>query len=196
VILAAGRSSRMGRSKALLPIRPGGPSFVRSLATSLLAGGVVDVLVVGRAEDEALRAELDTMGTGVRFVVNAHADEGQLSSVIAGLNAADRPGVHGVLLTPVDVPLVRPHTIHALLTMFESRRPPIVRATHGGRHGHPVIFGRAVFDELRRADPAVGATAVVRAHTSDLIDLEVDDSGVLHDIDGPNDYARLFDQNE
>ena len=69
-----------------------------------------------------------------------------------------------------------------------------MRATWQGRHGHPVIFGRRVFDALRHADPAVGAKAVVHAHASDLIDLEVDDPGVLHDIDGPDDYARVFNQ--
>ena len=130
----------------------------------------------------------------MRFVVNAHAEMGQLSSVIAGVNAADRPGVHGVLVTPVDTPLILPGTVHALLTAFASHRAAIVRATCQGRHGHPVIFGRRVFDALRHADPAVGAKAVVHAHASDLIDLEVDDPGVLHDIDGPDDYARVFNQ--
>ena len=192
VILAAGRSSRMGQSKALLPTRPGGPSFVRRLSAALLEGGVVDVLVVGRPDDGVLRTEVESLGTGVRLVINAHAEAGQLSSVIAGLNAADRPGVHGVLITPVDVPFILPGTVRALLTTFASRQAPVVRATHLGRHGHPVIFGRGVFDELRRADPALGAKAVVQAHARDLIDLEVDDPGVLHDIDGPDDYARVF----
>jgi CTP:molybdopterin cytidylyltransferase MocA len=196
VILAAGRSSRMGQPKALLLTRPGGPSFVGQLSAALLGGGVIDVLVVGRPDDDMLRSEVESLGTGVRLVVNAHAEAGQLSSVIAGLNAADRPGVHGVLVTPVDVPFIRPGTVRALLTAFASRRAPVVRATHLGRHGHPVIFGRRVFDELRRADPAIGAKAVVQAHARDLIELEVDDPGVLHDIDGPDDYARVLNEPE
>lgn len=184
----------MGQPKALLPTRPDGPTFVRHLSAALLEGGVIDVLVVGRPDDDALRMEVLSLGTGVRFVVNAHAESGQFSSVIAGLNAADRPGVHGVLVTPVDVPLVLPGTVRALLTAFASGRAPVVRATYLGRHGHPVIFGRAVFDALRRADPDIGAKAVVQAHARDLIDLEVDDPGVLHDIDGPDDYARVFNR--
>ena len=194
VILAAGQSSRMGRPKALLPAGPAGPSFVRRLSDALLAGGVADVIVVGRPDDRALESEVESLGTGVRYVVNPHAETGQLSSVIAGVNAADRPGVHGVLVTPVDSPLVLPDTVRALLTAFASHRAAIVRATWHGRHGHPVIFGRGVFDALRHADPAVGAKAVVHAHASDLIDVEVDDPGVLHDIDGPDDYARVFDR--
>jgi molybdenum cofactor cytidylyltransferase len=182
----------MGRSKALLPVRPDGPSFVRHLIASLLAGGVVDVLVVGRPDDRDLRETVEAAGTGARFVANDRADEGQLSSLIAGVNAADRPGVHGVLMTPVDAPLVQAETVRALLALFASRQAPIVRAAHGGRHGHPVVFGRSVFDEIRRADPAVGARAVVRAHRADVVDLEVEDPGVLHDVDGPDDYARLL----
>jgi molybdenum cofactor cytidylyltransferase len=184
----------MGQPKALLPIRQGGPSFVRHLAAVLLEGGVVDVLVVGRPDDVALRGEVESIGTGVRLVINAHAEAGQLSSVIAGLNAADRPGVHGMLVTPVDVPLVLPGTVRALLAAFASHRAPVVRATYLGRHGHPVIFGREVFDALRRADSAIGAKAVVQAQAHALVDLDVDDPGVLHDIDGPDDYARVFSQ--
>ena len=192
IILAAGRSSRMGRPKALLPAEPGGPTFVRKIVHTLLEGGVIDALVVGRPEDEPLQREIDAIGAHVRFVVNAHADSGQLSSVLAGLNAADKPGIEGVLVTPVDVPLIRAETVRTLLTAFSSQRAPIARATHGGRHGHPVIFARAVFDELRRADPALGAKAVVRAHAQDVANVEVDDPGVLHDIDRPEDYQRLF----
>ena len=69
---------------------------------------------------------------------------------------------------------------------------PIVRATHHGRHGHPVIFARAVFDELRHADPAAGAKSVLRAHEAAIVNVEVEDPGVVTDVDTPEDYARLF----
>ncbi len=194
IILAAGLSSRMGRSKALLPTGPDGPTFVRHLSANLLAGGVADVLVVGRPDDDGLRAEVEGGGPGVRFVVNAHAENGQLSSAIAGLNAADRPGVHAVMVTPVDTPLIQPTTVRALLTIFATHRPPIVRATYRGRHGHPVIFGREVFDALRHADLAIGAKAVLRAQAARLVDVDVDNPGVVHDIDEPGDYDRVFNQ--
>jgi molybdenum cofactor cytidylyltransferase len=195
IILAAGRSTRMGASKALLPIAHDrrAPTFVTRIATTLLEGGAIDVVVVVRGDDRALHLEVDALGTRARCVVNAHADDGQLSSLIAGLDAVDRPGVHGIILTPVDVPFVRVETVRALIADAASGRAPIVRPTHRGRHGHPVFFARAVFDEVRHADPSVGAKAVIRAHAHDLIDLEVDDPGVLHDIDSPDDYARIID---
>jgi molybdenum cofactor cytidylyltransferase len=192
VILAAGRSSRMGRAKALLPCGPGGESFVRRLALALSDGGVPLVLIVGRPDDQALRDEVAAMPFAARFVENAGADAGQLSSLLAGLDAADRPGTRGLLVTPVDAPLVTAGTVAALLRVFASTAAPIVRAVHGGRHGHPVVFARAVFDGLRRADPEVGAKAVLRAHALAVIDVEVDDAGVVGDVDTLEDYRALF----
>jgi molybdenum cofactor cytidylyltransferase len=180
----------MGRPKALLTL-PDGSSFVHRLAASLRDGGVADVLVVGRPEDERLRAEVEIQ-IGARFVENARADEGQLSSVIAGVNAADHPGAIAVLITPVDLPLIQSTSVAALLAAFSAAHAPIGRTMYRGRHGHPVIFGRKVFDELRRADPAVGAKAVLRPRESDVLNVEVDDPGVVWDVDTPEDYARLM----
>ena len=67
-----------------------------------------------------------------------------------------------------------------------------MRPSVGGRHGHPVVFARSMFDELRAADPAVGAKAVVRAHAANAIDVAVDDAGACQDIDTPEDYERLI----
>jgi molybdenum cofactor cytidylyltransferase len=190
IILAAGLSSRMGRPKALLPARLDGPTFVGQLARTLLDGGVADVIVVVKPNDRELADEVVRLGERVRSVTNPHAELGQLSSLLAGLDAADHPGVRGVLVTPVDAPFVRETTIAILLSAFASRNVPLVRATFRGRHGHPVIFGRSLFDALRRADPRLGAKAVVQAHAHEPVDVDVDDEGVLHDIDGPDDYAR------
>jgi molybdenum cofactor cytidylyltransferase len=194
VILAAGLSTRMGKPKALLRVGPDGPTFVHRIAAALLEGGVADAIVVGRGDDDALRAEVERLGPPLRFVVNAHAHEGQLSSVVAGLNAADHPGVSALLVTPVDLPLVVPATVRTLIDTFSSTHAAVVRATHHRQHGHPVIFARAVFDELRRADRAIGAKAVVQAHAHELIEVDVNDPGVLHDVDEPGDYERLFNR--
>lgn len=194
LVLAAGLSSRMKRPKALMPIQPDGTTFVAQLSRTLVQGGAVDVLVVGRSDDEALQREVDALGPSVRFVANPDPDRGQLSSLIAGLNAADKPGVTGILVAPVDAPLIAASTVAALLSQFVSSRAPIVRPTYRGRHGHPVIFSRSVFDDLRHADPSQGAKAVVRAYSGGAIDLDVDDPAVVDDIDDPEDYARILDR--
>jgi molybdenum cofactor cytidylyltransferase len=186
--LAAGRSLRMGRAKALLPCGPSGLTFVRRLAQALHDGGLEEVLVVGRVDDGALRAEVDGLPVPARYVENPGADGGQLTSVLAGLAVADRPGVTGLLVTPVDAPLIAPATVAALIASFGTTHAPIVRAVHNGRHGHPVIFARATFQELRRADLSIGARAVVRAHAGEVVEVEVADPAVLGDVDTPGDY--------
>ncbi len=189
IILAAGASSRMGRPKALLPI--GGDTFVTRVCRTLLKAGVDDLVVVAGPEHEAIADALAAAGLPARVVENRRRDEGQLSSVLAGLAVADRPGVDAVLVHLVDAPLVRPETARAVLDAFLRTHAPIVRPAVGQRHGHPVLFARGVFDELRRADPAIGAKAIVRAHAAEVCNVPVDDDGACRDIDTPEDYARL-----
>jgi molybdenum cofactor cytidylyltransferase len=66
-----------------------------------------------------------------------------------------------------------------------------VRPARGNEHGHPVIFDRSLFDELRSADPALGAKSVVRAHAAEILNLRIDDPGAFLDIDTPEVYARV-----
>ena len=181
----------MGQPKALLPCGPN-DNFVSRVVGTLRDGGAAGAFVVGREEDGALRRELERFGPFATFIINPQPDRGQLSSLIAGLNAADRPGVRAVMVTPVDVPLIRADTVATLLATFSATLAPIVRAVHGGAHGHPVIFARAVFDDLRHADPARGAKSVLRAHQALIVDVEVNDPGVLTDVDAPEDYERVF----
>jgi CTP:molybdopterin cytidylyltransferase MocA len=186
IVLAAGASTRMGRPKALLTI--GGLTFVRRLLDTLGSAGLSEIAVVVRPGHDAVIAEVEAATTG-RVVVNARAENGQLTSVIAGLDAVDAPDVNAVLVTLVDVPLIKSSTVQTLVARAARSDAAVLRAVHRGRHGHPVIFTRAVFDALRAADPAVGAKSVMRAVTVE--DVEVDDPGVFEDIDTPDDYARL-----
>ena len=187
VLLAAGASSRMGRPKALLEV--GGRTFVRRIVETLRDGGISDTVVVVRTGATAVAREIAAAGLG-RLVENPDPDRGQLSSLIVGLDAVERPGVTGALVTLVDVPLVRASTVAALLLHAGTSAAPILRAAHRGRHGHPVVFRRGVFAALRAADPAVGARTVMGAFAVD--DVDVDDPGVLRDVDTPEDYDRLL----
>lgn len=190
LILAAGESSRMGRPKAFLRHELTGTTFLEHLAAEAAAAGLAPVLVVGRAGDAGL--EQAAAAAGARFVANPRAADGQLSSILAGLDAVEPDRVEAVVVMPVDVPLVTAATIRALLDAAGAEGVRIARAAHGGRHGHPVLFTRAVFDELRRADPSAGARAVVRADPGRVRDVEVADAGVTIDIDTPDDYFRVF----
>jgi molybdenum cofactor cytidylyltransferase len=91
------------------------------------------------------------------------------------------------------VPLPSADTVRAILNAYhQAGSPPIVRPTKQGRHGHPVIFDRALFQKLRHADPATGAQSVVHAHAADILNVEVADEGPFIDIDTPEDYQRFI----
>jgi molybdenum cofactor cytidylyltransferase len=177
----------MGRMKALLPASAAGETFVERLVSSLLAGGIDDVVIVAGPNPAAVA---ERVGFPARLVVNPDIDRGQLSSILVGLDVVDRPGVPAVMIAPVDQPLVSSATVRLILEAWRRTRAPIVRPVRDGRHGHPVLFDRALFDELRRADPSAGARAVVHAHADRAADVPVDDDGAFADIDTPEDYAR------
>ena len=158
------------------------------------AGGIQDILVVGRPEDDELIDAVLRDSAAPRFVPNPHHELGQLTSIVAAVNSVDRPGVRGLAVIPVDIPLVRPETFAALVRASEGHPGAIVRATCGGRHGHPVIFDRGSFDALRHADPSVGAKAVLRSRAERVLDVEVADPGVLKDVDSLEDYVAIFGQ--
>jgi molybdenum cofactor cytidylyltransferase len=101
------------------------------------------------------------------------------------------PGSEGVLVTLVDVPMVAQTTVAAVIAEWQRTRSPIVRPAIGDRHGHPVIFDRALFDALRRAPVDAGAKSVVRAHEREILNVAVDDEGCLVDVDTPEDYQQL-----
>jgi molybdenum cofactor cytidylyltransferase len=193
IVLAAGQSRRMGRPKALLACPPDGQTFVTQAVRTLRAGGLAEVAVIGRPDDFALRHEVGRHAPPIPYLENPSAELGQLSSLLVGVVYAQTCGADGVMVLPVDIPSVNPATVHALREAFDRGPEPLVRAAYQGRHGHPVIFGRSLFAELQAADPEVGARDVVRRDPSRVRELDVDDPGVLRDVDVPDDYRRLLD---
>jgi molybdenum cofactor cytidylyltransferase len=191
IVLAAGRSSRMGRAKATLPTGDG-QTFLTRIVKTFLDAGIDDVIVVVGHDADAIAADFSQSGLPARFVINREYDRGQLSSMLAGLNAVDRPGVSAVLVTLVDVPLVSTATVRAVVDSYRRTRAPVVRPTAGDRHGHPMLIDRSLFALLRSADMATGAKPIVRAHASPEGDIAIDDEGAFSDIDTEEDYLKTI----
>ena len=184
----------MGRAKATLPI-DGRDTFLSKIVRTFLEAGVDDVVVVLGHEAEAIATSLSSSGPdGVRarFAFNPHYDRGQLSSLLAGRSVVDRPGVRAVLMTLVDVPLVSPATVRAVVNRYLTSGAPIVRPVNGERHGHPLLIDRSLFSALRGADPLAGAKPLVRAYASAAGDVAVVDEGAFTDIDTVEEYERLI----
>ncbi len=191
ILLAAGESSRMGQPKAGLRVHPGGPSFAAAAVAALRAAGLPEVTVVAGAHPVAVRDAVEGL-EGVRVLVHAGWAAGQLSSLRAALDAVDAPAVDALVVTLVDCPLVTPATIVRLLDAWRETRAPVVRPVIGDRHGHPVIFDRITFGDLRSAPLETGAKAVLARWRQAIVNVPVDDPGVLADIDTPADYEAFL----
>lgn len=191
LVLAAGRSSRMGRAKASLPIDDR-DTFLTRIVRTFLEAGVDDVVVVVGHEGESIVASFAESGLPARFVHNPAYDRGQLSSLIAGLAIVDRPGVAAALVTLVDVPLVSAVTVRTVIDCYRRTHAPVVRPTAGSRHGHPLLIDRTLFDSVRAADHSLGPKPIVRAHASPHGDVVVEDEGAFTDIDTEEDYRRIL----
>ena len=193
IILAAGDSRRMGTPKALLP-DPDGRPFVARLVRSFSAAGIDEIVVVTGVMHAAIADAIATDSPPARplCVRNPDPSRGQLSSLWAGLEAAIRSDTEGVLVTPVDIPMIRTATIRQVVDAWVRTHAPIVRPAVGGRHGHPVLFDRVTFDALREAPLTEGARVVVHANADRVVNVAVDDEGCLVDIDTPADYEAVI----
>jgi molybdenum cofactor cytidylyltransferase len=188
VLLAAGRSSRMGRSKPLLALD--GETLVERAVRVLLEGGCAGVVAVVRVEDDAT-ARL-ARAAGARVVVNDDPQAQQVDSLRLALRELPDDAAAAAVL-PVDVPFVRPATVARLVAAFRSGAALVVRPTYRGEPGHPTLFARALFAALAAPGLPHGARSVIAAHAADTLDIEVDDPGVTQDIDTPEDLARYGD---
>ena len=190
IVLAAGASTRMGRPKALLRLADG-RFFFRAIADCALAGGVDGlVLVSGPPHHAEVTAALADENVQLHHkIVHAHnstPERGMLSSVQAGIAALPATAT-AALVWPVDTPYVRAATVRSLVGAAPER---IVVPAHAGRGGHPLRLPRSLFAELAALDAAGGLRALLQAHPDRVDRLEVDDPGVLVDVDTPEDYAK------
>ena len=187
IVLAGGRSTRMGEPKALLVIE--GSTFLERAIRVLADGGCdPEVAVVPPGETgEALLAL--ARARGATGMVNPDPGAEQIDSLRHGLHAL-APEVGAAAVLPVDHPRVRAGTVAALLAAFRAAGAPIVRPVHGKRPGHPVVFGREVWGELDAPDLESGARDVVHRHHAEIHEVEVDDPGITIDVNTRQEYER------
>jgi len=188
VILSAGASSRMGRPKALLPYREG--TFLEHLieVTRDPRIGVTRVVLGAGAEEIRTIANLDPSVV----VMNAEWEHGQLSSIRAGLRSLEGNEIDGMVLCPVDHPLVSARLVSELVERFYAGKKAIVLPAYNGRRGHPVIFSKALFGELLAAPEDTGARAVVWAHAGDLLEVPTDEEGIILNLNDPDMLKRAL----
>jgi len=188
IVLAAGRSSRLGRPKQLLPVH--GEPLVRHTLRHVLASSLDQViLVVGHKSDEVRNA---VAGLPVVCVFNPDAAAGQSTSVRSGI-AAVLPEVEAAVFILGDQPGVDPNVIDALVSAWRESRPPVVAPLYDDRMGNPVLFDRRVFPELALLEGDAGARPVVRAYqVSSQLQLVPVAGAAPPDVDTEADYEALI----
>ncbi|HEV2288531.1 MAG TPA: nucleotidyltransferase family protein [Candidatus Acidoferrales bacterium] len=215
VILGAGESRRMGQPKALLPFpenfapraarepsdagpKPAAAKSSQQHSTKTFLCHLIDVtrhpragllrVVVGaHAEEIRARAKLDAE----ELVVNEEWQRGQLSSLRAAIRSLPAGATEGMLVCLVDHPLISERVIAQLMDAFDGAKNRVVIPTFRGRRGHPVIFSSALYSELLNAPEEIGARAVVRAHDGDVIEVAVEEEGVLLNLNEPESLRRI-----
>lgn len=189
VVLAAGTSTRMGRPKQLLPL--GGTTLLARAIENVRSAGLVEIVLVLGASAEAIRRQLPrSLLEGLKVVVNQAYAQGMASSLREGLSTLD-PQTAAALIILGDQPLVRPQTLRQIISAYHRSRAPIVIPSHHGERGNPVLLGRPVFPEVMALEGDTGCRAVFSRYLNAILKVEVEDPGILLDIDNQDDYDRL-----
>lgn len=186
IILAAGRGTRMGGVKQLLPL--GGRPLLQHVLDAAQAGGLEDVVVVLGHEADAVAAALRT-APGFTVVVNPHHEAGQAGSLRTGIDHLPEYARAALILLG-DQPEVRPDAIRALIEAWAPGQPPILRASYRGHASHPVVLDRSVWPGIEALRGDAGARALIAAHAGRVGLVEVG-GAPPEDIDTPEDLARL-----
>lgn len=183
ILLAAGKSRRMGSCKQLLPL--GDSTVIGRCIDALVMGGTDGIVVVvseeGNGVAEAVR------DYPVRIVVNPECEGDMASSVRAGRDFLTAEAI-GVIVTLCDYPLVSACTINSLIVAHGDSPGSIIIPCHQERRGHPLLFPRTVLNELAEEQTL---RDLVRHDPNRIRSLNVDDPGVLLDMDTPEDYRRI-----
>lgn len=185
ILLAAGRSSRMGTAKGLLPWR--GTTLFEYQIIQLLRSRVSDVVVVLGHEPERykrLASDYD-----VKVVVNESFEQGKTSSILCGLLAINR-AAEFIVIVAVDQP-ISAQLINELITSMQKNDSMITIPTYEGKRGHPVLFSKFMLQKLYGINEETSGLRQVLQECADCVtEAAVADPTVLINFNTPEDYRK------
>lgn len=149
--------------------------------------GILRVVVGPHAAEIRARVKLDQSA----LVFNPDWQRGQLSSLQAAIRSLPAGKTEGMLICLVDHPLISAGLVASLIKTFERDKSRIVIPSYRGRRGHPVIFPSALFEELLTASPEIGARPVVHAHAKDVVEVAVEEEGVILNLNDPESLKQI-----
>jgi CTP:molybdopterin cytidylyltransferase MocA len=187
ILLAAGRSRRMGAFKPLL--RFGSRTIIEFCIDNLRAGGVETIIVVLGHRAEEVRERL--AGLEVRFAVNEEAGSEMSVSIARGVEQVS-PEVEALFVALVDQPLIPPSVIRLLMDKRRRTGARLVVPEYRGRGGHPVLLDQSLREELLKLDERRGLRALFDKHRGEVRRVSVDSPDVARDLDTWEDYRALY----
>jgi len=188
VVLAAGKSERMGQNKLLL--RLNGERLVDNILDALAAANVDEhVIVLGHNAKEVIKAVKPRLNR-VKITVNRDYEQGMTSSFKTGLHLLLH--VEAVFLVLGDEPIFDPKVLRLMIGQMEKSRGEalIVSPIHEGKKGHPLLFHSRLFEEILNLKNSLSIRDVVHRHADKLVTVEAP-KWTLMDIDTPQDYNRI-----
>ncbi len=186
IILAAGRSLRMGKNKLLLPFR--GKPILQHVIDAALQSSLSPLILVLGSDSDAIRSNVDLRNISV--IENKDFSCGYGSSLQVGLRALS-DSCAGAMFLLGDQPLLTAQTIEALLLAFQKEPERWVAPSWNGQRGNPVITPASWFDRIFALKGDTGPREHLKDPSARLKLVDVDDRGVVFDIDSPEDYERL-----
>ena len=188
VLLAAGRSKRMGRTNKLLLDVDGIP-LVRKSAINILNSNVADMTVVTGFDEEKIVDALS--GLNVNFVKNVNFREGLSSSLKTGLTNIT-PSPSAVIICLADMPKIQPEHLNQLIENFDpSKGFEICIPTNKGKRGNPVLIGSRFFPHIFETSGDFGAKHVMMQHPDKIVEVEIGTSDIHLDIDTQDEYKKF-----
>jgi molybdenum cofactor cytidylyltransferase len=189
IVLAAGRSTRMGAANKLLA-DVGGKPMLRWAVEAALASRARPVLVVTGHQEGEVRGAL--AGLNVAFVANPDFAKGLSTSLKAGI-AAVPAACDGALVLLGDMPQVDAGDLDRLIAAFAPGA--IVVPVHEGRQGNPVLWARGHFPELMRLQGDAGAKRLIAANRGAVREIDLGTARIFADVDTPKELQRLREEN-
>jgi molybdenum cofactor cytidylyltransferase len=190
IILAAGRSSRMGAFKPLLPI--GGQTVIERSISIFKKSGIETIFVVtGYRATEISRA---VQSSDVRIVENREYQSGMFSSVKAGVRNLNTEKTAAFFITPVDVCLVRPLTVQLLMQAFEKNSEKIVHPCFDSKRGHPPLIPISFAPVILENKSDAGLETILAKSEYPAVDVHVPDRHILLNMNSPQDYEDVLSQ--
>lgn len=186
ILLAAGASQRMGRPKLLLPWKSG--TIIEQVIDTYLRSILAELVVVIGAHADEVRMLVSPKAAVV--VENYRYEEGMSTSIRCGVQAAS-PAADAYLIALADQPLITADAVDCLVQAFAAEKPLIAAAAYQGRRGHPVVFDRALHQELCTLQGDEGGKRLIGKYARQVLYVELGSSAVFTDIDTPEDYDKV-----